>query len=129
MELSKAAQWLVAAKSAPLGVSALGNNVAQILDKIWGIHNVPFAKNSRCAWDDDYYIAVVLDHCSLATVDDNRLTMLVVLCHDSMLRMSISARASQYLELMFHQRTQRAGDFARRCPTIEDHIQSIRGNR
>lgn len=125
-EISKPAQWLVAAKQAPNGVSPLGEKVAQILDRIWGIHNVPRAKNVPTHWDDNYVIEIVLDHCSLSTVDDSRLTYLVVLCHDEMLRLSISARSSNRLELMFHQRTQRTGASFLRCPTIEDHIQSIR---
>lgn len=129
MELSKAAQWLVATQKAPGGVSPLGDKVAQILDRIWGIHNVPFPKVSETKWDDPYVISIVLSHCSLGTVDDNRLTLLVVLCHDEMMRMSISARAGKHLELMFHQRYMRIGAMFERCPRIEDHIKSIRGEQ
>lgn len=123
---SKPVRWLLSAGKAANGVSVLGGVVAMILDKVFGgIHNVPLAK-APVAWDDEYVIHVTLSWQTLATVDDSRLTALVVLAHDNVLRLQIAAKAANHIELMFHQR-QRAGSLSQRCPTLEEYAAHVRG--
>jgi len=122
---SKPVRWLLSAGKAANGVSVLGGVVAMILDKVFGgIHNVPLAK-APVAWDDAYVVHVTLSWQTLATVDDSRLTALVVLAHDNALRLQIAAKAANHIELMFHQR-QRAGSLSQRCPTLEESAGRIR---
>lgn len=121
----KPTQWLIASGKAPNGVSPLGETVAHILDRVWGIHNTPVSTNGDANWDDEYHIVILLAWHSLSTVDYNNLTALVVLCHDHAVRLDVSAKAHMHLQLMFHQR-QRDGNLSQICPTIEEHISRIR---
>lgn len=123
---SRPVRWLLSDGKAANGVSVLGGVVAMILDKVFGgIHNVPLTK-APVAWEDDYVVHVTLSWQTLTTVDDSRLTMLVVLAHDNALRLQISAKAANHIELMFHQR-QRAGSLFQRCPTLEESAARVRG--
>lgn len=119
------ADWVV--NNCHCEMSDLGHQVADLLGDIHeGIYHLNYTSLKKTDWSDKNMIDVTLD-ITLATVDSNLLTRLVVLCHDRMLRLSIEGRAFRYLLLRFSQRTTREeGEFWKRCPTLENHIQSIR---
>lgn len=77
-------------------------------------------------WADKHHIEFNLPY-TLSTWDDNRLTTLVILCHDECVRLEISPNM-RYLKLMFHPR-QRDGRYFQRHPTIEGAIEAIRETR
>lgn len=106
--------------------SRLGIAVALLLDDVWrGIYHLNRTSLSRVEWHNTHHVSVVVDP-HLNTYDDDKLTALVVLTHDRMLRMSVEARAYRYLALVFHQRHQRSGSLFYRLPTMEDHMALIR---
>lgn len=108
-------------------VSPLGRVVAELLDREIGLHNIIPDIRGKVDWTCDYMIAIPWpQHFSLATIDGDRLTRLVVLTHDLMLRMEIIPRHYRWLELRFWQRTKRDGRLMERIPTTEDHVASIR---
>lgn len=106
-------------------MSPLGKAVADILGKVYqGIYHLDDKALKRVDWANDYVLIYKHDR-SVSTVDFNHLTQLVVLCHDAAIRMQIGPCNFHYLELMFHQR-QRDGGYSERCPTLEDHVATIR---
>ena len=76
-------------------------------------------------WGHDYYIEITLWG-SMATFDDNKLTVLVVLAHAKMLRVEIKGIGPGYMRLIFHQRSRREGGHLwERCPALADHVKMI----
>lgn len=108
------------------GTSPLGRNVADLLGDVFkGIYHLQNSALKKVKWDDDYCIEFTL-YGELSTVDFNLLTILVVLAHDRMIRVTIRGVGPGYMRLMFHQRTKRTGSISERYPTIEDHVKQIR---
>ena len=107
-------------------LSPLGENVANLLgDLFGGIYHIDHRALSRVDWANDHHIILILGWQGLSTYDMNELTRLVFLCHDYMLRCSISGTGPKYIEMMFHQR-QREGDLYQRHPTIEQALEDYR---
>jgi len=107
----------------------LGALVADILGQVWqGIYHLPaHGGKGLCAdWTNEQMIEVLLRVPELATFDGMHLTALVILCHDHCLRLSIQPRCKA-LRLQFHPRQGRDGRMFERHPTIEQHIETIRG--
>jgi len=108
-------------------LTPLGATVADLLGDVFsGIYHLDQKQLAKVKWDDPYVVTVLLGHQSLATFDSPYLTWLVVLSHDRMLRMDIRAKTVNMLELMFHQRKDRAGSVSERMPTMEQHLAAIR---
>lgn len=108
-------------------MSPLGEAVANLLGDVFaGIYHLDERELRKVDWDDGYFISFRLDGVSLSTFDNDRLTRLVVLAHDRMLRVDISGAGRNKLELMFHLRATRTGDLMRRMPTMETHLAAIR---
>lgn len=109
-------------------ISPLGAEVADLLgDLESGLYHLSEQVLRKVNWSDKYVIRVKLDrHNNYATWDFFGLTVLVILCHDRMIRCSIEAAGSS-LVLMFHKRKGRTGGMAERHPTIEEAIERVRG--
>ena len=106
--------------------SPLGRNVADLLGDVFkGIYHLSHKALQQVQWGDEYVVEFTY-HGDLETVDFNLLTILVVLAHDMMIRVSIRGVGPGYMRMMFHQRTNRTGSMGERYPTIEDHIKQIR---
>lgn len=106
--------------------SPLGAAVADLLGRVFlGIYHVDSKALGRVEWDNAHYVSVVL-YGDLATVDNNRLTLLVVLAHEAMMRVSLEGCGPKYIRAIFHQRKTREGSICDRCPTIDEHVQIIR---
>jgi hypothetical protein len=102
--------------------SALGKEVADILGQVWkGLYHLD---EDKIDWENDRYIEVNMVE-DLSTWDFNRLTELVVLCHDRAIRMSINKCNFSCLKLIFHKRS-RTGDITQRHPKMEEAIELIR---
>lgn len=107
-------------------LSPLGENVADLLGDVFaGIYHLDYKALERVNWDDPDVILFTLSYHSMSTVDSDELTRLVILSHDRKLRLEIRAVAPKRLELVFHQRV-REGVFYHMCPTIEEHLNTIR---
>ena len=118
------AEW-IQAHAWGKNISPLGSNVADLLGDVFGgIYHLEKRLLEKVDWANTIWIEVRIIG-ELSTFDNPRLTWLVVLAHDRMLRMSIDGHCNGQLRLMFHQRA-RTGDVSRRMPTIEDHLASIR---
>lgn len=106
-------------------MSPLGEKVADILGQVTaGIYHIS-DDVLKTDWSNPYGISVVI-YGGLNSFDDSRLTTLLVLCFDNMIRLEINPRAFRYLELQFHQRKSRTGRIDERLPTIESMIAEIR---
>lgn len=122
------ADWIANSLRHPrtTAMSPLGVAVANLLGDVFcGIYHLDASELRKVDWGDDYYMVFRLTN-SLSTFDNDSLTRLVVLAHDRYLRVTISGDGKGKLELMFHLRTCRTGDIARRMPTMEDHLALIR---
>lgn len=64
---------------------------------------------------------------NMATFDFDGLTRAVVMAHDRMIRLQISASCQGMLAFTAHKRKSRSGRMHHRHPTIEQAIQNIRG--
>ena len=109
-------------------MSPLGEAVADLLGVLYqGIYHIDSARLKKVDWSNDHHIAIVLPSNGFATVDFGRLTHLVILCHDRLIRCEIKGKSPWgYMELMFHARKSRTGKLSERHPTIEDAIKSYR---
>jgi hypothetical protein len=117
------AQWIE--KVTGKTVSPLGAEVARVLDVVFGgIYHLQ-KEVAKADWTNPHYVVIQI-HRGLSTFDSSELTQLVILCHDQMLRMEISPVNFTYLEIMFHQRTERTGSTMTRMPMIEYQIEHIR---
>jgi hypothetical protein len=119
------AEW-VKQSLRPKEISPLGIAVADLLGDVFaGIYHLDDKKLRLVDWGDSYVISVQLSHTTLATWDSDSLTRLVVLSHDRCLRLAISARTVNTLQLMFHWR-QRGASVMEGLPTMEEHLALIR---
>lgn len=66
---------------------------------------------------------------SFATFDFNGLTRAVVMAHDRLIRFEIAPSGPGMLKLFFHKRHTREGSMMKRHPTLEDHVNAIRGEK
>lgn len=107
-------------------MSPLGITVAEALGFVWqGIYHLSHRQLAKTRWDDERGIEISVN-ADLATYDDDRLTRLVVLCHDLGLRMSVEPAGPRHLRLRFWQRTKREGRLRERMPTLDEHVAMIR---
>jgi hypothetical protein len=105
--------------------SPFGCKVADILGAVYrGIYHLEGRYLQRSEWHNDRFIGVRVRR-QLATWDFNELTMLVVLCHDAAIRLSVDAASNGMLELTFHPR-KREGGMCTRHPTIEEAVEMAR---
>jgi hypothetical protein len=123
-EREKAVDWLRHEYKGEF--SELGKNVAWLLDKMWGLHNLNSTSRRKVDWWNDTWIELVIDKI-LSTIDNDDLTRLVVIAHQLMLRVEMKGVGPGYIRLMFHQRTsrQRGNGFYRWCPDIQEHVEMI----
>jgi hypothetical protein len=117
---NSAITWL---KNAGKTLSPLGEKVAIILGDVYhGIYHIDDeVRHKRTDWSDPYSIEIVI-FSGLSTFDSDNLTRLVILCHDHCVRLNISAKAHNYLSLLFSARAGRDGNMSKRHPTIEQAI-------
>lgn len=121
------ADWLKPA-ICPRGVSPFGEKVANILgDVFFGIYHLNRRTLSKVDWMNDHDIEIVI-YDGLSTYDSDKLTRLVVLCHDRMVRLEICAARNNYLRLCFGHRKFRYGDTYTSHPTLEDAAERIRSH-
>src|SRR5574343_631208 len=107
-------------------MSALGIAVADLLGDLYeGIYHLANSATQKADWSNAHRVSVVL-RTEMATIDNNLLTRLVILCHDRMLRANIQPVGPGYMRICFSFREKRDGRLYERCPTIEDHIAQIR---
>jgi hypothetical protein len=89
----------------------------------YGEHHIP-GEVTQCG----YGWKLVMTYGSLSTFDYNGLTRLVMLSHDRCIRADISAKGMSRMIIQVHKRI-REGEFSRRHPTIEEHINLIRESK
>jgi len=122
---SESIEWLqrITTKS---DFSDLGGKVAYFLDTLFGLHHLSTTSLKKVDWNNKNHTEFVY-HRSLATVDDNDLTRLVVIAHQMMLRVSIEGIGPGYLRIMFHESTSRNREdgIFKWCPTAIDHVKMI----
>ena len=108
-------------------MSPLGEAVGDLLGELYqGIYHIESRALERVDWSNDLWISIVLPP-AFATFDGCRLTHLVLLCHDRMIRCEIKGKSSWgHMEFMFHQRKGRDGQMHERHPTIEKAIEGLR---
>lgn len=118
------AEWLK--ETYKIELSPLGEKVATILGTVWqGLYHIQ-SNLKKVDWKNPEYIEINIESPQLATWDYNRLTQLVVLCHDNCIRMSVEPCNFRILKFYFHQRKGRTGHGWERHPSLEDHIKMIR---
>ena len=113
--------WL---KEAGVKTSPLGTDVADIVGQVWrGIYHLPDISKRNWSAKSEIKLPV---RGSLATFDGAKLTELVVLCHDSCIRMEIAPCNGRCLYLSFTRREGRRG--CRDCvhPATIQHVREIR---
>lgn len=116
-------QWM---REAGYKLSPIGAKVANLIDDLYGIHNMPSRhQRNKTDWSHDHYIRFSVDQ-NLATFDGNLLTRLVFLCHDYALRLEIDGACKGYVTLMFHERRHGPGRFFERHPTLEQAVKEHR---
>ncbi len=107
-------------------MSDLGKEVADLLGDVYrGIYHLNYTSLYKVKWDNPYCIEFTISG-DLSTVDFNLLTIMVVLAHDSMIRVTLRGVGPGYIKAQFHKRTKREGSMSERYPTIETHIIQIR---
>lgn len=105
-------------------LSPLGEKVATILGiAVGGIYNAPI-NHRKVDWAGTYCIRVPWA-ASLATFDRNCLTLLVLLCHEARVRMSIGPCGPRHVELLFHQRSV-SEHYSRNHPNIDQAVAAFR---
>ena len=114
-------EWVQALqKDKPM--SELGKTVANILGYVgYGIYNCPI-NYKKIDWTDDYCIIVNWGR-SLSNWDFDKLTRLVLECHERLIRIDIYGIAPGRMQFMFNQRKSREGNMSERMPTIEEMIE------
>jgi hypothetical protein len=127
-------EWLVPYleyRRIPQVLSPLGIKVADILGQVYqGLYHLEKGTSlTKPRWSDPAQIDVILQG-EVASFDDWKLTGLLVLCHDAIIRLSIRGVGPNYLRLRFSQRltTDRTKvdviwDWH---PTLEENISQIR---
>lgn len=91
-----------------------------------GVHNAPI--NWGRAEICDIHVIVRPQYRSLSTWDFNELTRLVVLSHDSMIRVEVGASSCRLLEIAMHPRLTRSQSesISRRMPTMDYAVEFVR---
>ena len=109
-------------------ISEFGVKVADILGAVFrGIYHIADSPAfKKIDWTETNFIDVVI-YGELSTFDFNKLTELVIACHDECVRMSVRAQSAKYLALLFHPRKGREGSMFERHPTMEQAIENWRG--
>ena len=116
------AHWVE--KSTKTKLSPLGAVVANILGYVGhGIYNAPLDV-CKVDWTNPDYIKVSWRH-ALCNWDFDELSRLWVECHRRMVRVEIAPLSNKTLQLLFHQRFNRAGDTTQRLPDCEEMIQRV----
>ena len=118
------ADWLE--KEIKVDLSTFGRDVADLLGQVYaGIYHLQSeVLNKRVEWDNERRIEIVT-YSDLSTYDFDILTKLVVMSHDTAIRLTIAPASSKHVRLIFHKRV-RDGDMSRRHPTLESAMQGIR---
>lgn len=107
-----------------LEANEFGLLVADILGQVWrGIYHLP-CNLSKVHWNRGW-VEINLTE-GMATFDSAKLTELIVLCYDNMIRLEIVPCHIRILKLYFHKRKTRTGSLCERLPELEDHIKDIR---
>ena len=110
-------------------LSPLAAAVADLLANVFGgLHHLDAKSLRKADWANPHFFEFII-YGSLSTWDNPQLTLLIVLAHDAMLRVSIEALAPGYLRLLFHQRQERwepGGNLMIAIPTMEAHLALIR---
>ena len=111
-------------------ISPLGILVADLLGHVYrGIYHVAdFAPHAleKTNWTHKHVIELAMPNISIATIDGNSLTEIVVLAHDLKLRVALKPRNFQYITLVFSERNGPEDSLMEGCPSMEDHIKHIR---
>ena len=119
-------EWLK--RQVDCNISKLGKSVADFLGDVFkGLYHLPMSSLKKVDWANQYCIEYTY-YGYLETVDFNLLTVLVVLAHDRMIRVQMQGIGPGYMRMTFHQRITREGSITERYPTIEDHVEIIRGH-
>ena len=113
------AEWLRRNNVAKM--SPLGEQVADLLgDLVCGIYHIDGVE--KFDWANPHCIEVPWKHNDLATYDSNQLTRLVFFAHDRCLRVSVTPRSHQSLNLRFWRRERDAVSNFQRHPTVEQSL-------
>lgn len=122
-------EWL---KSQPYakGISPLGESVAELLGTIYrGLYHLPETSLKKVDWKNKDLVSIVIRG-GLSSFDDSDLTVLVVLAHDRMIRVTVEGAANNYLRILFSPRKQRwehgITSSMTSMPTMETHLERIR---
>ena len=109
-------------------MSPLGRAFADLLGDVFqGIYHVRQSALQGVDWSDSGHQSIVLDG-DLANWDSSKLSILVILAHDRMLRVSLEGCGPRYMRLRCWQRRFREGPMSVRMPTMESMIRLVRNN-
>lgn len=121
--MGNGSDWI--SKACKVAPSLFGASVADLVDTLYnGIYHADSRTLRHADWTSEVWIEFSVYE-SMATCDFNRLTQLVVLCHDRCIRCEITGAAPHYLRLAFSPRT-REGKAWQRHATMESAIAAIR---
>lgn len=116
--------WIAAQTKQQL--SPLGKKVADILGQTFqGIYHLDEKMLHRVDWTSNDCIEIPLRK-TLASYDNCDLTLLLVLCFDNMLRISIAPRTFSLLTIRFNKRDHRDGNIFERLPELNTLIDDLR---
>lgn len=94
-------------------ISPLGRAVADFLGELFlGIYHLDMPALHKVEWGNNHHISVSIGWKDWATYDYDLLTRLVFLAHHMALRVELCPTRSQYVRLMFHQRTRKGAGFS-----------------
>jgi len=103
-----------------------GRNVAQILGIVFsGLYHI-MTKLEKVNWSHESAIEIKFGYCGMSTFDFDRLSKLVILCHDACIRLEIQPHTFNSMRFWFHRRDGREGGISRRHPTIEQAVEKAR---
>ena len=103
-------------------MSRLGRKVADILGVVYaGIYHIDQRALDKGDWSHQGYIEIKLRD-TLSTYDLDRLTALVIACHDAAVRVEIDGNSWHMLLLRFHERKRESDSMWERHPTIEQVV-------
>jgi hypothetical protein len=123
-EVERACEWLTG--SGYKGeFSEVGKRTAVLFNRVFGLHHLHHTSLRKVNWGNDYFIEFVYNR-ELATFDFDTLTVLVVLAHQLMLRVSIRGAAPGYVRLQVNKRiTRTEGRISERHPHIGDVVERL----
>jgi len=103
-------------------LSSLAKKSLMILSYTFGgIHHLDYNQRKKLRYADEHCFEYVTSD-SFATWDSNKLTTLVVLAHELMVRLEIDSHSFRYLKIRFWERTCRKGSTYERHPSIDEVI-------